>query len=76
MSDHRRPPLPVLLTVPEVAETLRTSSKVVYGMIALGKIPGVTRIGRRVLVRRNRLEGWLSECCDDGVRRRRATDQA
>lgn len=44
-------PLPVLLTVPETASLLRTSHKAVYTMIERGLLPGVTRVGRRVLVR-------------------------
>ena len=51
----------VLLTATEVASLLRTSRKVIYGMIRLGQIPGVTRIGRRVLVRRDRLLQFLRE---------------
>jgi excisionase family DNA binding protein len=43
--------LPFLLTVTETAMLLRTSRKAVYAMIERGLLPGVTRIGRRVLVR-------------------------
>jgi excisionase family DNA binding protein len=43
--------LPLLLTVTETAALLRTSRKAVYAMIERGLLPGVTRIGRRVLVR-------------------------
>jgi excisionase family DNA binding protein len=43
--------LPLLLTVTETATLLRTSRKAVYAMIERGLLPGVTRIGRRVLVR-------------------------
>ena len=46
---------PLLLTVDEVASLLRTSRKAVYAMVARGVLPGVTRIGRRVLVRRTDL---------------------
>lgn len=46
-----RDPLPLLLTVVETAALLRTSRKAVYAMIARRLLPGVTRIGRRVLVR-------------------------
>ena len=48
-------PEPLLLTVDEVASLLRTSRKAVYAMVARGALPGVTRIGRRVLVRRTDL---------------------
>jgi excisionase family DNA binding protein len=43
--------LPLLLTVVETAALLRTSPKAVYAMIERGLLPGVTRIGRRVLLR-------------------------
>jgi excisionase family DNA binding protein len=46
-----REPLPLLLTVVEAASLLRTTRKGVYAMIARGLLPGVTRIGRRVLIR-------------------------
>jgi excisionase family DNA binding protein len=43
--------LPLLLTVSETATLLRTTRKAVYAMIERRLMPGVTRIGRRVLVR-------------------------
>lgn len=43
--------LPLLLTVSETASLLRTSQKAIYTMIERGSLPGVTRVGRRVLVR-------------------------
>jgi excisionase family DNA binding protein len=43
--------LPFLLTVAESAALLRTTPKAIYAMIERGALPGVTRIGRRVLVR-------------------------
>ena len=49
-----------LMNVAEVAEYLRTTPKGVYCMIARGALP-VTRIGRRVLVRRDVLERALDE---------------
>jgi excisionase family DNA binding protein len=52
---------PSLLTAAEVAELLRTSRKCVYWMIERGRLPGVTRIGRRVLLRRDRLLQFLAE---------------
>ncbi len=45
------PSLPLLLTVTETATLLRTSPKAVYTLIERGALPGVTRVGRRVLVR-------------------------
>jgi excisionase family DNA binding protein len=55
------PPLPHLLTTGEVAELLRTSRKVVYEMVRLGQLPGVIRLGRKVLFRRDRLVQFLLE---------------
>jgi excisionase family DNA binding protein len=53
--------LSLLLTVDEVASILRTSRKGIYAMIERGFLPGVTRIGRRVLVRRDDLLEWLRQ---------------
>ena len=54
-----REPLPLLLTVVETAALLRTTRKGVYAMIERGLLPGVTRIGRRVLVRSTDLLDFL-----------------
>ena len=51
--------LPVLLTIADVALLLRTTPKAVYAMVARHQLPGVTRIGRRVLMRRDVLLDWL-----------------
>ena len=51
--------LPHLLTTTEVADLLRTSRKATYTMIARGQLPGVIRLGRRVLVRADELLDWL-----------------
>jgi excisionase family DNA binding protein len=50
-----------LLTVDDVAALLRTSRKAVYTMTGRGQLPGVTRIGRRLLFRREDLLGFLDE---------------
>ena len=52
---------PVLLTPPEVAELLRTSRKAIYAMIERAQLPGIVRIGRRVLVREDALLDWLRQ---------------
>jgi excisionase family DNA binding protein len=52
---------PSLLLVSEVATLLRTSPKAVYAMIERGLLPGVVRIGRRVLIRRDDLLHWLGQ---------------
>jgi excisionase family DNA binding protein len=51
--------LPVLLTPDEVATLLRTTRKAIYAMVERDALPGITRIGRRVLVRRDDLLQWL-----------------
>ncbi len=53
--------LPLLLTVAETADLLRTSRKAIYAMASRGLLPGVTRLGRRVLIRRDELIRWLDE---------------
>jgi excisionase family DNA binding protein len=50
-----------LLTANEVAAILRTSRKAVYAMAERAQLPGLTRIGRRLLVRRDDLLSWLDE---------------
>jgi len=55
--------LPRYLTADEVASLLRTTRKAVYVMIERGTLPGVTRIGRRVLIRSNDLLDWLDQQC-------------
>ncbi len=52
---------PPLLTASEVAAVLRTSRKAVYAMAERAQLPGITRIGRRLLVRRDDLLSWLDE---------------
>jgi excisionase family DNA binding protein len=42
--------LPPLLTIEEVAAVLRTSRKGIYAMAERRQLPGLTRIGRRLLV--------------------------
>ena len=60
-SESRRDPMPMLLTIAEVAELLRTSAKAVYSMVDRRQLPGVTRVGRRVLVRSDVLLNWLHQ---------------
>jgi excisionase family DNA binding protein len=54
-------PTPVLLTTIEVAKLLRTSRKAIFTMIERAQLPGVVRIGRRVLVREDALLDWLRQ---------------
>jgi excisionase family DNA binding protein len=53
--------LPFLLTVDEVASMLRTTRTAVYAMAARGQLPGVTRLGRRMLIRSGDLLRWLDQ---------------
>ena len=51
--------LPRFLTADETADLLRTSRKAVYALAERGQLPGVTRIGRRLLVRADDLLDFL-----------------
>jgi excisionase family DNA binding protein len=53
--------LSILLTADEVAVVLRTTRTAVYALVARGQLPGITRLGRRVLFRRDDLLGWLDQ---------------
>ena len=53
--------MPTLLTAQEVAVLLRTTRIAVYAMVARAQIPGVTRLGRRVLFRADELVKWLDQ---------------
>jgi excisionase family DNA binding protein len=55
--------LPIYLTPEEAASLLRTTRKAIYVRIERGQLPGVTRIGRRVLIRRDSLLEWLTQNC-------------
>ena len=52
---------PLLLTVTETADLLRTTPAAVYVMAARGQLPGITRIRRRLLVRSDDLLEWLDQ---------------
>jgi excisionase family DNA binding protein len=53
--------LPILLTADEAATLLRTTRRAIYIMVDRRQIPGVTRIGRRVLFRSDDLLDWLDQ---------------
>ena len=53
--------LPLLLTADEAAALLRTTKKAIYVMVSRRQLPGVTHVGRRVLVRRDDLLHWLDQ---------------
>ena len=43
------PALPMLLTVDDMAQLLRTTDRAIYAMVERRQLPGIVRIGRRVL---------------------------
>ena len=56
------PPEPVpLMTPDDVARVLRTSRAAVYKMQERGQLPGVRRIGRRLLFDRAALLDWMGQ---------------
>ena len=53
--------MPVLLTVDEAANLLRTTRRAIYAMVERQQLPGIVRIGRRVLFRADDLLDWLNQ---------------
>ena len=53
--------LPTLLTSGEVAALLRTTRRAVYAMVERGQLPGVVRLGRRVLFRQDAMLDFLRQ---------------
>jgi excisionase family DNA binding protein len=58
---RRQPTLPILLTVDEAADLLRTTRRAIYAMVARRQLPGVVRVRRRVLLRTDDLLHWLEQ---------------
>jgi len=59
--DRHRATMPLLLTVDEAADLLRTTRRAIYAMIERRQLPGVIRIRRRVLLRADDLLDWLDQ---------------
>jgi excisionase family DNA binding protein len=53
--------MPLLLTVDDAAELLRTTRRAIYAMLERRQLPGVIRIRRRVLIRSSELLEWLDQ---------------
>ena len=53
--------LPMLLTVDDAADLLRTTRRAVYAMVERRQLPGVIRLRRRVLFRADVLLDWLDQ---------------
>jgi excisionase family DNA binding protein len=53
--------MPIFLTAEDVATLLRTTRGAVYAMTERRQLPGITRIGRRVLYRADDLLHWLDQ---------------
>ena len=53
--------LPVVLTAAELARLLRIRRRSVYGAIRRREIPGVQKLGRKVLIHRDTVLKWLAD---------------
>jgi excisionase family DNA binding protein len=62
--------LPIYLTPDETADLLRTTRKAIYVKIERRQLPGVTHIGRRLLIRTESLLGWLDQQCASSLQER------
>ena len=56
-----RATLPVLLTVDDAADLLRTTRRAIYAMVERRQLPGVIRVRRRVWLRAVDLLHWLDQ---------------
>jgi excisionase family DNA binding protein len=63
--------MPMLLTVDDAANLLRTTRRAIYAMLERRQLPGVIRIRRRVLIRSAELLEWLDQkrAIAEGVKR-------
>jgi excisionase family DNA binding protein len=60
-TDHAAAPgEPEVLTVPELAVLLRVNEKSMYELVARGRIPGATHVGRLWRVHRPTVVAWLA----------------
>lgn len=52
--------LPILMTVTEVADLLRVSTKAVYDMVRRGQLPGARKVGGSWRFHRDKLLDWIA----------------
>jgi excisionase family DNA binding protein len=55
------PVMSMFMTVDDIANLLRTTRKAIYAMRDRGALPGITRIGRRLLFNRDAVLEWLRQ---------------
>ena len=53
--------LTIYLTADEAADVLRTTRKAIYAMVERRRLPGVKKIGKRILIRTETLLSWLDQ---------------
>ena len=58
---ENRDAMPLLLTVDDAADLLRTTRRAIYAMLERRQLPGVIRVGRRILIRSAELLEWLDQ---------------
>ena len=52
--------MPVILTVPEVADIFRVNRKTVFGWISKGKLPAIRTPGHGIRIKRGHVEALLN----------------
>ena len=57
----KRDELPIFLNAEEAADLLRTTRTAIYALAARQQLPGVMRLGRRLLFRSDELLDWLDQ---------------
>ena len=53
--------LPIFMNPDEVADLLRTTRKAIYVKIERRQLPGVRKIGKKILIRSTELLEWIDQ---------------
>lgn len=53
--------LPIYLTTDEAADLLRTTQKAIYARIERRQLPGVRKIGKKILIHSGELVEWIDQ---------------